>query len=427
MVYSADRSFVKDFDLLRLPLMRSFLATVAVTFLLPGLARASVQVDSLAPEEAPPALVRAQPQEIAELSPKATLKDLKQALSRQRAQCQDSPPRGELRLEETDGSIRRVSAPANCLKTTQVLLSLLMKAPSIEAFWEQLKGPNSPMDWYRTRGSDGQGKVLFTGYYFPKLAARLAPDAQYRYPLYARPPEVTLTTIGGQPAWRKKQPDGSFTLFDTREQIDVGGSLKGRGLELAWVADPFEAFIFHVQGSGVLELTDTKSGKKTRMILNFDGQNGHPYRSIRGVLQAQGVAEEYLTVPGMKRYFALNPEALRPTLNANPSYVFFKRSLEGPYGAGKVLLTPWHSVAADLRLYPVGTFGVARTHSPVRTPDPGEPIEWQEQDRLVVVQDTGGAIRGAGRIDFYYGEGPLAEEAAGTKAHDGTWLVGVAR
>ncbi|MBM3274957.1 MAG: MltA domain-containing protein, partial [Candidatus Sericytochromatia bacterium] len=158
------------------------------------------------------------------------------------------------------------------------------------------------------------GPTHFTGYYLPKLEARLAPDARFRYPLYRKPARTT---------------------FPTHAEIEDGGALASQGLEVAWVSDEFERYILMVQGSGVLRFGDGQE-----RFINYGGKNGHPYVSLGKALIADGkLATESVSIPAIKRYFAQFPEQQHGYLLRNPSYVFFQLKDEGPFGVDSIELT----------------------------------------------------------------------------------------
>jgi len=226
--------------------------------------------------------------------------------------------------------------------------------------------------------------VLLTAYYEPELAASLTPDARFRHPLYARPPES-----GPLP---------------TRGAIDAG-ALSGRGLEIAWTDDPVSLLVLQIQGSGRLRLTDGRA-----IGARFAGTNERPYTSVGRALVDAGLLEpDAASADGIRRVLAGLPEARRRQLLArNERYVFFALG-DGPVrGSLGVPLTPGRSIAADPRLVPPGALAYLTTPS---------------YRRFVVVQDTGAAIAG-GRADLFLGAGRDAEVAAGrTKERGRLYLL----
>lgn len=239
----------------------------------------------------------------------------------------------------------------------------------------------------------GESPALFTGYFEPELHGSRTRTTRYRYPVYRVPPEAT-----GQ--WL------------SREEIENTGILEGRGLEIAWVDDPVELFFLQIQGSGRIRLTD---GSVIRV--GYGGRNGHEYRSIGQELVRRGIYDTHqVSAQVIRNWVRRNPTAGRELMQHNPSYVFFRQvdisdpSL-GPLGAMNRSITPLRTIAVDPRFTPLG--------APV----------WIEKDgatpmrRLMVAQDTGGAIRGAQRADIFFGFGDAAGEAAGTIRDPGRMVV----
>lgn len=225
--------------------------------------------------------------------------------------------------------------------------------------------------------------LLMTAYYEPELEARTAPDARFRYPLYARPPGVA----------------------PSRAAID-DGALAGRGLELAWTDDPLDLFLLQVQGSGRLRFADG-----TVRPAVFGGTNDLPYKALGRVLIEHGyLTREEATVPGIRRVMATLPEAeQRALMQENPRYVFFKLGERpgDPVGSMGVPLTPGRSIATDRALVPSGRIAYLITPS---------------TRRFVVAQDVGAAIKGA-HVDLFVGPGRAAEEFAGSARDRGTLYV----
>jgi membrane-bound lytic murein transglycosylase A len=339
------------------------------------------------------------------------LENLKTALKRQVAQCESQ--NGEHKYVFGN---RRVTRREWCISTGTAFLKLADSSQDVASLYAKAR---TEFEWYRSIGGNGQGEVLFTGYYFPSLAGSLAQSAPFNVPFYMKPADLVQVVEGGKKVWRRKNVDGSFSTYHDRRTIDEGKALAGKGLELAWVSDAYDAAIFQVQGAGAVMLPDGR-----RMILNYAAQNGHPYVSMRRILKEKGVAEEYLSMPGMKRYFKEHPEELKPTLMKNPSYVFFKVDDDGPYGT-EVVLSPGHSIAVDNKIYPMGAMALYKTTRPISS---GEGVgAWKEFSRFAVTQDVGGAIQGPGRIDIYWGEGDYAEFAAGHMNQPGELYFAVVR
>ena len=277
---------------------------------------------------------------------------------------------------------------------------------------------------YRATGQVGNRKVLFTGYYEPVYEGRLFPDETFRYPLYGLPDDLIKIdlslfnekfrgeTIAARIEGKKVLP------YYSRQQIEAERVLKGKGLEIAWLKDPLDVAFLHVQGSGRLRLPDGKD-----LLVHFQASNGRPYRSIgRYMIEKGFLTREEMSMQAIRRYLTENPEFLNEVLNHNPSYVFFRQVEKGPLGSLDVLLTPARSVALDPRIFPRGALGFISCQKPLVN-DQGNIIGWTKFSRFVLNQDSGGAIKGAGRADIFWGSGPYAELAAGHLQHEGELYI----
>ncbi len=236
------------------------------------------------------------------------------------------------------------------------------------------------------------GDVLFTGYFTPTYDASLVRTGPYQYPLYKRPADLVDPT--GENAQRKL-PDGSLVPVYSREQIEQQHVLDGT--ELVWLPDRFAAYIITVQGSARLRLTDGRIYE-----VGYNGNNGLPYVSPGKQMLADGViTRDQLSLQGLKTYFAQHPEAMDHYLPLNPRDVFFIERPGGPFGSLNQPVTPFATVATDKSIFPraMPVFVVA--------PLPG-PTGTENFRGLMLDQDTGGAIRAAGRCDIYMGLGDQA-------------------
>jgi membrane-bound lytic murein transglycosylase A len=275
---------------------------------------------------------------------------------------------------------------------------------------------------YRIVAPDGGDSGLITGYYEPVLNGRREPAPGFRQPVYAVPDDLIVVDLGEtHPELRNLRLRGRvqgkrLVPYYSRSEIDVPSpTLPAK--PLAWVADPIELFFLQIQGSGLIELA---SGERVRV--GYADQNGHPYRSLGRVLIDRGeLKQEQASMQGIKAWAAAHPEKLQEALNSNPSYVFFRElppptgPLDGPPGALGVPLTPGYSVAVDPRFISLGApVFLATTY----------PLSSQPLERLVMAQDTGGAIRGAVRADFFWGTGEEAGAQAGRMRQQGKmWLL----
>ena len=278
---------------------------------------------------------------------------------------------------------------------------------------------------YRIGAPDGSRDGLVTGYYEPILRGSRAAAGTYRHPVYGVPEDLIAVDLAGlHPELKSLRLRGRLdgrrlVPYYERAEIDAPGRQFAAPV-IAWVADPVELFFLQVQGSGQLAF-DT--GERIR--IGFADQNGHPYRSLGRYLIERGELKlEQASMQGIKAWAEANPDKLRAALASNPSYVFFRElpapvaaagAADGPPGAAGVPLTAELSIAVDPRAIPLGApVFLATTY----------PLSERPLEKLVIAQDTGGAIRGAVRADFFWGTGPEAGAQAGRMRQRGAmWLV----
>ncbi|MBE9060961.1 MltA domain-containing protein [cf. Phormidesmis sp. LEGE 11477] len=277
-------------------------------------------------------------------------------------------------------------------------------------------------DFYQSIGQDEAGSVAFTGYFEPTYRASLTPDETYRYPLYSRP--LTLDQ------WSEPHP--------TRAELEGIDGLQAqqgplKGLELAWLPTRLEAFLVQVQGSARLEMTDGST-----YSIGYDGRTNYPYTSIGRALIEDGIIpEDELTLPVLMAYFERNPEALDRYIPRNNRFVFFRATNGAPAtGSLGYPVTAGRSIATDKTVMPPGALALISlplpqvndtqteadlTESPVEESSVEESSveESPTTSRFVLDQDTGGAIKGAGRVDLFVGTGADAGEVAGLINHTG--------
>jgi membrane-bound lytic murein transglycosylase A len=273
---------------------------------------------------------------------------------------------------------------------------------------------NSRFELVPSSSDDERKEVLFTGYYQPVIDGSLVETAEHRYPLYAKPADLITVEQITSALTENVRPitgrieNGVVTPYYSRREIDELGSLHGRGLEIAWVKDPVDLFFLHIQGSGILRLTDGK-----QIHVGYAGQNGRPYRSIGRLLIDQGkIPAEEMSMQRLRRYLAEYPDERSEIMSHNESYVFFSINHEGPLGSLEVPVTAGRSMATDSRLFPKGALALIYTLDPVLG-SAGQLLGWRPVVRFVLNQDTGGAIRGFQRADLYFGTGDESGARAG--------------
>jgi len=264
----------------------------------------------------------------------------------------------------------------------------------------------------------GLGEGLVTGYYEPVLAGSRQRSVLYPQPVYGVPEDLVVVDLTEQyPELRgmrlRGRLDGRRLLpYYSRGEIARRGGAFGAPI-IAWVADPVELFFLQIQGSGQIQLD---SGERIRV--GYAEQNGHPYRSLgRHLVERGALALEQASMQGIKAWAAANPQQMQDALNHNASYVFFRElpATDGPIGALSVPLEAGYSIAVDPRYVPLGApVFLATTY----------PLSEQPLERLVMAQDTGGAIRGAQRADFFWGTGAEAGALAGRMRQPGRlWVL----
>jgi membrane-bound lytic murein transglycosylase A len=271
---------------------------------------------------------------------------------------------------------------------------------------------------YQLINPDGSEQGLITGYYEPRLSGSRTPSERFRYPLYAAPDdllEIDLSEVYPQLKGlrlRGRVNGKKVVPYFNRADIDAGKSpLKGR--ELFWVENAVELFFLQIQGSGRIAQPDGSLSK-----VGYADQNGHPYLSIgRKLIEMGELKAEEASMQGIKQWAERNPEKLPALLAQNPSYVFFRElpdSLPAPLGALGVPLTNEYSLAIDPRAVPLG----APVFLATTRPNSETPL-----NRLMLAQDTGGAIKGAVRADFFWGYGDQAGALAGKMKQKGKMWI----
>ncbi len=263
--------------------------------------------------------------------------------------------------------------------------------------------------WYKSAGWDGAGGgVLFTGYYTPILEGSLTPDAIYRFPLYGLPSD--LVKDEGGVILGQRLSSGRIAPYPDRATIEERRLLDGQGLELVWLKSPMDAYITHVNGSAVIRLPD---GEILR--LGYAGKNGREYVSLREQLAKDGnIDEDTGGLPAIRAWALERPDEVLSYLHRNPAYVFFTPIENTPHGSLNVPVTAKRTLATDKSLFPWGALTFVDTTLP--SMDSQDPRIFRQ---FMLDQDTGGAIRTAGRADLYLGTGDEAENLAGQTRSSG--------
>jgi membrane-bound lytic murein transglycosylase A len=284
----------------------------------------------------------------------------------------------------------------NCQRPSAVFAPLCpeLRRLSIADPQEQREWLMTQLQPYRVESTDGQAAGLLTSYYEPVFVASRVRRPGFEVPLHAPPAGLEAARRNGRPWYSRRDID---SLPEAQEAL--------RGREIAWLADPVDAMVLHIQGSGRLQLQEP-DGRPSTVRLAFAGSNEHPYQSIGRWLLDQNLTRD-ATWPGIKAWLASNPQRTRELLAVNPRYIFFREEALpdpnlGPRGAQGVPLTAGRSIAVDPGSIPYA--------SPVWLVSEGPS---QRLQKLVVAQDTGSAIVGAVRADYFAGTGDAAGQLAG--------------
>lgn len=266
----------------------------------------------------------------------------------------------------------------------------------------------------------GKDTGLITGYFEPELKGSRTQSARFSTPLYRRPPDLVTADLGQfRDEFKGKSITGRiegnrFIPYPARAIIEQG-ALAGKKLEILWVDDPIETFFLHVQGSGRVIL---ENGELVRV--GYDAQNGQIYRAIgRDLVERGALPADQVTLDSIVTWLRAHSGEAPDIMNKNPSYVFFREIKgRGPLGAQGVPLTPGRSLAVDRKYQMLGSPIWLDTTFPQGNPQAGQPLR-----RLMIAQDTGGAIAGIVRGDLFWGAGPEARAGAGAMKQQGRFFV----
>lgn len=331
------------------------------------------------------------------------------------------------------------------MSRTDYVLALEYLSEKIHKEWntpELQKTFNEQFECFEVYGGESWGNVFVTSYFEPLLLSSRKQTAKHSQPLYRIPPNMVLIQMDEFfqtfPTLREnmKNPNEQRTPFSVlrgrleasknsdepptihpfydRKGIDQDYSLKKQKIEIAWV-DPIDAFFLQIQGSGTLEYSD-----RSKVRVGYAGQNGHKYEAL-GKFLTDVIPLESMTMHTIEEHLRTLPkDQLQTLLNKNPSYVFFKKldSKAITYLGTPVIAR--RTIATDQRFFQKGSLAYLEIEEPVfEKPTDTIPKEWVAKPRFVIDQDTGGAIRGGGRVDLFWGEGAEARQAAGVMKSKG--------
>lgn len=314
-------------------------------------------------------------------------------------------------------------APGILTASVEELIRISSRAATPEVFAAEIR---KNFDVFQSVGSDGQGRVVFSSYYQPMLQASRKKTKEYAVPLYGRPADMVYVDLD---AFGKK--NGADVLvgrldaktkrivpYFSRSDIDVKKKLAGKGLEVAWLKDKFQALDLHIQGSGILKFPDGKE-----VLAKYAATNGLNYNSVGLTLvNAKIIPKEEITREKLKDYLRTHPEAEDWLLAQNPRFTFFELAAlppDGePFGSIQQSLTPSRSIAIDPLLAPLGSIAYFTVPAP-QADKAGNLLGVFPSSRFAMAMDTGGAIKGPGRVDIYVGHGKQAEVMAPAQWHEG--------
>jgi membrane-bound lytic murein transglycosylase A len=327
--------------------------------------------------------------------------------------------------QAVDQSLRWFKAPSSQQffpfmnqSTTDVVATHDQAAASVVAFREVLASSTSASDFqtkveqmfdiWQSVGYDDARNVLFTGYFSPEFRGSRTSTDTFRFPLYTRPPDLVTDPVSGEPMGRR-MPDGSLQPWPPRAEIESSGMF--RGTELVWVESALDAYIIQVNGSAKILLPDGKY-----FYIGYAGKTDRPYSGLgKALVDAGLIPKEKLSLAAIRQLYKENPAAVEEMMKKNESFVFFTEydGKSWPAGSLGVKVSEKATLATDKKIFPRGGVVLVDTTTPTLTRGP------ERMNRFLLDQDTGGAIRAAGRADIYMGVGGAAEMLAGGQLNDG--------
>jgi membrane-bound lytic murein transglycosylase A len=288
------------------------------------------------------------------------------------------------------------------LKEFQMLLDSGLKGADLAATIRDR------FDVYMSVGCDDEGTVLFTGYYTPIFEGSFEKSERFKYPLYKQPDNL-VKDPNGQVLGRRMS-DGSIIPYPPRAVIEDAMMLEGK--ELIWLADPFEAYIAHIQGSAKVRLPDGDL-----VTVGYVAHNGHEYKSMSQAMVRDGkISGSQLSLAAIIDYFKQHPDEVSYYTRLNPRYIFFGKQKGDPHGSLNEPVTPMRTIATDKSIFPRGCLTFISTTLPRNE---SGIVVLRPFSGFMLDQDTGGAIRAPGRCDVYMGVGDTAGKLAGQTYQEG--------
>lgn len=297
-------------------------------------------------------------------------------------------------------------------------VELARNIPNQEDFFKAIE---DEFQFYEVYGDPEWGDVFMTSYYEPILKGSKRRTKELTQPLYMHPTDMVLVDLSvldskfaGEKRYRARVENGKLQLYYSREDIDSKQALKGKKLELYWV-DPVDAFILQIQGSGTIEL-----GRGKTVRVGYAEQNGHRYEAV-GKFFKTVIPPDEITLHTIEAYLrSLPKEEMQQYLNYNPSYVFFREMDRPAITMLGVSATDGRTIATDAKYFPKGALGfLVSTKPKFDTADATVAASFEPMARFVLDQDVGGAIKGGGRLDLFWGRGAEAKRSAGVMKQRG--------
>ncbi len=311
-------------------------------------------------------------------------------------------------------SIGRCTYPLSwMIESTKLFLQLIEETNSPDELSQKVQ---ARFDLFQASGREGLSgqQMLITGYYEPVLEGSLKHEGPYRWPLYTVPADLVSRVVKNKTEVYRKTGDSTMLPYWSRQEIEEHSYLKG--YELVYLKDPFDAFTIHVQGSAKIQLPDGS----VRSV-HYAGSNGRPYSSIGKLMVDRGImVREEVTMEKIGKYIHEHPDERKDILYHNKKYIFFQWAADNgaPRGSAGVELTPERSIAIDTKTLPASALGFLITRKPLFAEN-GDFTGWQDFNRFVLPQDSGAAIKGAGRVDLFLGNSHEAQKAAGLMQEEG--------
>lgn len=269
-------------------------------------------------------------------------------------------------------------------------------------------------------GQDAPRAVIFTGYYVPTLEGSRVRTERYRYPIYGKPDDLIVVNLGKFDVKYKNEQligrmeRGELTPYYSRDEIDRKGALAGRRLEFLWVDDPVALYFLHIQGSGKIRMSDGQV-----MVISYAQSNGRQFRPLSRTLVEKGkLTPAEISYAGIRNYLKQNPSEIEDLFGDNDRYIFFRPVERDPLGSLQLPVTSGRTIATDPDVFPKGSLALIKTQKPLLDAN-GHILRWVPIFRFVLNQDAGAAIKGPGRVDIFCGDGPNAEQMAGSLKEKG--------